>query len=673
MDRRSLLTTAFVLASLEVGCTSSEPIAPTDQGGGAAGIAASQEPFVPFSPVSSAPVVSMPVPATGGVAGSTGMFGAVGPSGAGGAGGAALAACAPAPAPTIAPNPMGRGPSFLPTIGSTVTAAKPLRPISGGTLLVLRDGSAAVAADPDRDRIYVVDLKTRALRAQIDLAPGDEPGRVVEDGAGHVHVALRAGGGVAVVDPTAGTQLARRSACAAPRGIAYQTDGDLVHVACADGRLISLSALTGTVLRSVQLDRDLRDVVTLAGGRLMVSTFRHADAIVLDSVGHISERLRPATGQRKGMTGLQSMSPSVAWRMVGTADGGGAVMLHQRGVDDVVNPSAGGYAGGRGCSSIVESSVTVVAPGQTMGASPGLADLALAVDMALSPNGKDVAVAAPGNAHTPMPQVTVTDLSSATTPGLDCMGAGSVVGGGSPGQVVAVAYTPDGTLITQSREPATLLIQGGTISLSTDIAVDTGHTLFHLNAGGGIACASCHPEGGEDGRVWNFACLGPRRTQSMRGGLKGTEPFHWDGDMNDFSKLADEVFVRRMSGPPLSADQKDAMLTWINSIPLLPNPVAADPAVQRGKTLFEDSHVGCSACHAGARLTNNASVDVGTGLMAQVPSLRGVVWRAPFLHSGCAPTLLDRFGSCGGGDKHGQTSHLSAADQSDLVAYLGSL
>jgi hypothetical protein len=47
--------------------------------------------------------------------------------------------------------------------------------------------------------------------------------------------------------------------------------------------------------------------------------------------------------------------------------------------------------------------------------------------------------------------------------------------------------------------------------------------------------------------------------------------------------------------------------------------------------------------------------------------------RAPFLHDGCAPTLLDRFGTCGGGDLHGRTSQLTAAELADMAAYLESI
>jgi hypothetical protein len=61
-----------------------------------------------------------------------------------------------------------------------------------------------------------------------------------------------------------------------------------------------------------------------------------------------------------------------------------------------------------------------------------------------------------------------------------------------------------------------------------------------------------------------------------------------------------------------------------------------------------------------------------------VPSLLGVGGRAPFLHDGCATTLTDRFGdrrvpTCGGGDLHGKTAHLTSAQIADLVAYLESL
>src|SRR5579884_918340 len=141
----------------------------------------------------------------------------------------------------------GFGPSSVvrPTFGLTVTAAKPPPPISGGTLLVTHDAAYAVVSDPERDSIYVVDLTAQNVSSTIALHDGDEPGRLVEDGAGRVHVALRSGGALATVDPAQGLLIARRNVCPAPRGVGWDGATDLVWVACATGELVALPAAGG--------------------------------------------------------------------------------------------------------------------------------------------------------------------------------------------------------------------------------------------------------------------------------------------------------------------------------------------------------------------------------------------------------------------------------------------
>ena len=118
------------------------------------------------------------------------------------------------------------------------------------------------------------------------------------------------------------------------------------------------------------------------------------------------------------------------------------------------------------------------------------------------------------------------------------------------------------------------------------------------------------------------------------------------------------------------------MQSWVEQLPELPPlRAASDPAVLRGKAIFESPTAACTSCHSGAQLTNNATVAVGTGDSFQVPGLHGVGWRAPYMHDGCAATLADRFTdpSCGGGDQHGMTSQLTDSDRNDLIAYLQSL
>jgi mono/diheme cytochrome c family protein len=584
----------------------------------------------------------------------------------------------------VAVNPgLMTPPGIPPQLPATPTqAATPVPPLTGGTLLTTSDGRTAVASDPDRDQVYFVDLVTNTLRATTALMPGDEPGRLVEDGAARIHVALRRGGAVVTLDPTTGAIIERRSVCGAPRGLAYQQATDQIHVACAGGELITLPPAGGAPSRTLTLDRDLRDVVVGKEGTLLVSTFRRAEVLVVAADGTIASRLGPGSGAVHNLNGqLQTRTPSVAWRMVPyDTTTGSVVMLHQTGMTDVIDPVTQGYGGIKGCGGIVQAGVTVVTPGgATPPVSGGINMVSLAVDVAVSPDGKRIALAVPGNAETqgfPTVMEGTVEAAQAETP---CGGGLGGVGNVPSGEVISVAYSTSGVLLAQLRNPAVLwrADTNATVSLSDISRTDTGHMIFHVNAGGGLACASCHPEGGEDGRVWNFVCAGARRTQSIRGGISPTAPFHWDGTEHDFSSLMDDVFSHRMAGPMLNASQKTALQQWVDTIPLLPANSGLDAAaVARGQTLFNDPKVACATCHMGALLTNNATVDVGTGQALQVPSLRGVSWRGPFMHNGCAATLADRFSgaaTCTGGDKHGVTSMLTPAQIGDLTAYLQSL
>jgi mono/diheme cytochrome c family protein len=250
------------------------------------------------------------------------------------------------------------------------------------------------------------------------------------------------------------------------------------------------------------------------------------------------------------------------------------------------------------------------------------------------------------------------------------------------GQATAATFASPYVLAVQEREPAAVSffdLRTNTlrsrVKLDVSSHYDTGHALFHARAGAGVACASCHPEAGDDGHTWTFAGIGPRRTQTLRGGILGTEPLHWNGDMKDFSSLMKEVFVGRMSGFTPSSDQTDALSHWLDRQPALHADAADKAAAERGKVLFESKEVDCASCHGGPHLTNNKTENVGTGAELQVPSLKGIRFRTPLMHDGCAPDLEKRFTdiACGGGDDHGKTSQLNATQIKDLTAYLETL
>lgn len=586
--------------------------------------------------------------------------------------------------PTPTPTPTrdaGPGPSLTdaaPPPTPEVPAA-PLPAIAGGTALVTASDELLVS-DPDRARVWLVDLTSRTAR-HVELTADDEPGRIAQDGAGRAHVVLRRSGQVLDLELDPLRILARRDVCPAPRGIDWDASGDVLHVACADGRLVTLPAESGEPTRTVWLDPDLRDVV-VADGQLYVSRFRSAELLTLDAAGVLVDRRRPddRTVLGRGDTPEVSFTPNVAWRLR-RHPSGGVVMVHQRSSASPVQVDVTGYSGGGSCriSRVAEPAVTVFAPSGAPRSSGTIDMFALAVDVAVSSDGGSLflASAASSASSAPLPiQGGVRTVSAATmdTPCVHWDGSGS-----PGGSVVAVEALSDARVVSVERNPLAIVIRtpsGATDRIALSDAAfftDRGHDLFHAVAPAMVACASCHPEGAEDGHVWDFAGTGRRRTQTLLGGILGTEPFHWDGDQPDMGAIMTATFADRM-GASFGAQDVAAIASWLQAQPLPRGVLDDGDAIARGRALFEGEEVGCASCHAGDALTNNANADVGTGGSFQVPSLRGVLHRAPFLHDGCAARLEDVIaGECSAPDQHGHVSQLDADQRSDLAAYLRSL
>ncbi len=561
-------------------------------------------------------------------------------------------------------------------------------PISGGTLLAVSDGTLLVA-DPDRDRLVFVDA-TRDIFRTHNLRAGDEPGRAIETASQKLLVVLRGTGELLDVEADS-----RVHVCDSPRGIAATESN--VWVACRDGNLLALDAHGHTIERTLAVAKDLRDVVAIRD-RLFVSTFR--DARVLE--------VSAATGSilhEYEIADTRAMAPSVAYRMIGV-DHAGAIQLtvsHQLASQQTIathmQPSSSGessYGGGSvgfepTCEGIVQTGVTVIdvpndMPGVTTAPvvrTSAVAQATLPVDLVSLPSSQSptlgsYALVAAGN--------------QANLAGVKVIGAwelnagGCSVGNALPvdetGNTIAVARLVNGDLAVQTREPSSIRIYRArpntgeemtlvrTVSLGGASRFDTGHALFHGAASGTIACASCHAEGGDDGRTWRFT-EGARRTPTMFAGITTTAPFHWSGDQANFARLMDDVFVRRMGGPRLSTERANVLESWVDRMPEPARTVAQSSASIRGQAIFAGAGQ-CASCHTGAHFTNNQTVDVGTGGAFQVPPLVGLRDHLPLMHNGCATTLSERFDVRCGGTRHGNTN-LTSAQQSDVVAYLETL
>ena len=256
------------------------------------------------------------------------------------------------------------------------------------------------------------------------------------------------------------------------------------------------------------------------------------------------------------------------------------------------------------------------------------------------------------------------------------------------------------------RNAAPLLLQNQTSLplVATTPAVDTellsapvltGKQIFYnaadprMSADSYISCATCHIDGGHDGRVWDFTGRGEglRRTTDLRGrsGL-GHGAVHWSGNFDEiqdfehdirgpfggtgFLNLTPQQFAGQHPSPAsgktgLSADL-DALAAYVSS--LTPEHTPRSPHRNANGTLTAAAVAGqavftaqnCATCHSGASFTNNALMDVGTQSALSgsrlgavlpgidTPSLHGLHATRVYLHHGQAATLGDVFDYAGG-------------------------
>jgi cytochrome c peroxidase len=215
-------------------------------------------------------------------------------------------------------------------------------------------------------------------------------------------------------------------------------------------------------------------------------------------------------------------------------------------------------------------------------------------------------------------------------------------------------------------------------------AFEKGRVLFHTAdtriSEDARACASCHPDGRDDGLVWSTPD-GPRNPPMLAGRLDRTGPYGWLGTSATVAEHLKKTF-KRLGGKGLEGDDRDALIAYLQQMHAPPVRAAGTDSdgslAEEGELLFQSEKVGCSSCHgdrgdAPDTLTHNvrsrAHRDV-QGLF-DTPSLRFIGGTAPYFHDGRYKSLHSLLSHT----RHtmGSTAQLSPHELLALETYLGTL
>jgi mono/diheme cytochrome c family protein len=244
-------------------------------------------------------------------------------------------------------------------------------------------------------------------------------------------------------------------------------------------------------------------------------------------------------------------------------------------------------------------------------------------------------------------------------------------------QQLWVASLPDGMGRDGTEVAAKAIAIEGLATLAPQLAL--GRRLFHLAgatrrlASDGRACASCHPDGRDDGLTWATS-EGPRQTPVLSARLGDAAPFGWDG-ANDTLDTHLVRTLRRLSGTGLEPHEREAILAYVQSMraPMV-DPSGDAAFVEGGAAVFAE--MGCASCHPKGG-SDGLAHDIGSRsqhdptLRYDTPSLRFVARSAPYFHDGRYPTIEALLSDASSG--MGDSARLSEPDRRALAAYLRSL
>lgn len=574
---------------------------------------------------------------------------------------------------------------------------------SSSSLALGRVGSRlhAFVADEDDRALHVIDVERRVVVASLPL-PG-VPGHVIVHDT-RLAVSLRDTSEVRTITLRGTADAPQPTLDEAPIAapfdpLALVSDGATVAVASASSAVLVRRGVTTALPRNPRallLDADGTARIAHATG----SSFTTVSAIGVrsdlglelpavcteDGGGDCSTMVKPPSIQSYALARYEDavLVPSVSTLTDGPfpiltptppprQNGGlGMDMFH-------VPPSVGGYGGGN-TSHPITFRIDVVAGGDAGGTSvlrsqvrAGTHECTLPRGMAVDEATKQVWVACLGDGQVLRLEAKRTRYGLVFQP-TDRL---------SIPFVSALAYDAESaSLVALSPFERTLTIAVGASLVAMALPAltpehahepewEAGRRLFSSTdkriSAGKKACASCHPDGGDDGLAWSTP-QGNRRTLALAGRL-GERDFGWQGKHATLEVHVNKTITENLRGKGLSPSELAALLQYVGSMKA-PASRPLEGAALRGKVVFAGA-ADCSSCHDPARKFSDGLVhDVGGGPF-RTPSLLGIAGRGRFFHDGRYRSLDELLSSTNG--RMGLTATLSADDRAALQSYLATL
>jgi mono/diheme cytochrome c family protein len=590
----------------------------------------------------------------------------------------------------------------------------------GSTVALDRENLVAYVSDSDNQALHRVDLVTGSV-ATTPL--GCVPADVLLLSADRVAIAMRGCNEVRVLDMNAageGTTALRTEVPAEPWGLALGAAHSL-FVTSAHGRaLTSLDSESLATRFSVPLPREPRGIAVSPDGLRAFVTHAVGDAMsVVDLDGGSSgeapraRSVRMLGGKYRNrvdeMVGAKTVHPtsSLAYAPVLNEAGTRLFVSHlivQNG-ESTTRFIASGYGGVsiEDDTSVPTVAVIDVARERPIGVVEGPAPRDFINISANAFAGSAVAPAG-STARQPRAAATVGDVllvASHGTGELVELDARSLDPALAPRRIFRVGEGPTGIDVDPRTDIAVVWSQNShdlavvslgsgdvdTIPVADDplrADISRGRALFHAEddrriSRDGRACATCHPEGRDDGVVWRLGD-GPRQTLTLAGHVENG-PYGWHGVHATLDGNIRET-IMRLGGSGLSDADLAALASYIREgmfVPKRPAPPAASEAlVARGRELYTSEKLGCNNCHDLNRGTSDREVhDVGSKASGEsrtafrTPPLGMLEATAPYFHDGRYATLEALLDD--NLDRMGQTTHLAADDRAALLAFLRTL